>query len=87
MLARKRNRGPADHVEDITSEFAEMLRLGHDPQKLLNEIRREKRDKSEHIWRFKQRIAPEQTNGQAEKDDARERAIETMKLLREGKLP
>ncbi len=55
-LTRKRLGSPRDSPLDMAAEFAELIRLGHDPQAIRAEIVRKDRDRGEHFWQFKTRL-------------------------------
>jgi hypothetical protein len=56
LTATKHGR-PRDSPVDVENEFAELLRLGHDPAKLWEAVGDPKRDRAEHFWQFKGRFA------------------------------
>ncbi len=55
-LTRKRLGVVRDSPLDMAAEFAELIRLGHAPQKLQAAIAEKCRDRGEHFWQFKERI-------------------------------
>jgi len=77
FCSRKKNRVCADAAEDLTPQFAEWLRRGASGEKLLAEIRRKDRDRSEHLWQFKKRMVEQ--NGQKNE-------VEESTALRNAKL-
>lgn len=57
LLTRRNARGyKAETVEQMTPEFAELLRLGFPPGRILDAIQDPARDRGEHFWRFKDRL-------------------------------
>lgn len=66
MFFKRGPRSSHDHVYNIGPVFDEMIRLGADPQALLEEIKSDKRDRTEPWWTFKKRM-------EQRKDDFKER--------------
>jgi hypothetical protein len=59
VLIRKKLGTPSDLPMDMVEEFRELIRLGHNPKKLLDEILAPSRDRGEFFWQFKKRITGE----------------------------
>lgn len=55
-LARKKNGYPADLADDVAHEFRELIRLGWSAQVLMAQVKDPKRDRSEHLWQFRDRV-------------------------------
>lgn len=66
LLTRRRSGYPADSPDDIAVQVAELMRLGHEPAKVLADVMDPKRDRNEQFFRLHDRITGaknEATNG------------------------
>lgn len=59
VLERRRLGAPRDLPADMAREFRELIRLGHNPRVMLDEILRPQRDRGEYFWQFKKRVTGE----------------------------
>lgn len=90
LLARKKFRGPKDSPYDVKDEFQAWLDAGLAYEKLISEIERSDRDRSEFTWEMKLRLMPSRnaTKGSSVTESAIEEAVrkdeELMARLKAG---
>ena len=79
---RKKRGYCQDLLDDMVPQFAELLRLGHNPEVLLAEVESKERDRGEHFWQFNGRVTRNKDAGVVETPEMRSKEIDRLMAAR-----